>query len=66
MCYETLQDYDILGELGYKVPFVINPSYKNKYVKYLLHMDITGCLTYGYFYVDDNMQLQELDSDIGI
>lgn len=55
-----------LGNLAIRFPLLSTLVIKNKYVKYLLHMDITGCLTYGYFYVDDNMQLQELDSDIGI
>lgn len=44
----------------------MNPSLRNKYVKYLFTINLVGHTEYGYFYVDNNLQIIDFDPDIGI
>jgi hypothetical protein len=66
MWCETLSDYDVMRELGRKVPIVINHMLKNKYVRYTIRIDTTGFNEYLYFYINDKMQIIEIDPDLGI
>ena len=65
MWCEILTDYDVLNELGRKVPTVINHMLKNKYVRYAL-VNTMGNNEYFYFYINDRMQIIEIDTDLGI
>ena len=66
MWYETLSEYDVLNELGRKVPIVINNMLKSKYVRYTLDVNMSGDTDYLYFYINDKMQIIEIDTDLGI
>lgn len=66
MWYETLSEYDVLNELGRRFPIVINHMLKGKYVRYTLGVNMLGDTDYLYFYINDKMQIIEIDTDLGI
>lgn len=68
MWCENLTDKDIMRELGRKVPYILNHNLKNKYVRYRILGNFLSPkdIEYLYFFINDNMQIKEIDPDLGI